>query len=448
MSHTYNRFTKYKSNKRPTTWHHMKLITRLCTQTLGYDKYRFGLQHDGLGLNCIRKTTKTLYNHANQTTSLLFDKRGLKIHFGSETLKHQHKELAVKAMTAVHNQKDANDKVSETLKKLQTATEDRTKTEQKHQQAIHHQTTVRNNLNQSERLLMNAQQILNTIEDQLVNATLVNTEAMSALELAFKQLKKAKKKAKKAKKKKKKIKLREIRDQLLLEHEQAERNAADASQEHLKYETFVQDETTKVKEAEQKMNERQVKVKEATALRGQSAKEMGKAMRVVVQIKVKLMELERQLSVAIQIKEATQLDLERSNGDLTFENWPSKGLPEFPNDFKNYESYQHEDKMILTTGPTTDIYFQGSDGQNWTQKEMILIAACIGHGLGWVPISGPCFTKVEKEISVLYHNEMEEVSRLAEEKIMMELRYAEERRVRAEERRVTEMKWQKDGLEM
>jgi hypothetical protein len=427
MTHRYERFTKFKPTT-PATWRQIKAVTRLCERVLGIKKYHFGLQHDGIGLTCLRRA-----NTAHEWKSeIIFDSRGLCVHFGSEVARIQRDVIAVRATTASHNVREADDNVQYAKKEHMKSILYLTKAEERHKNVLIYQTRAKNEIPKSERKLMEAHHSVEEAEDKLVTATLKATVATSTLEQKEQSLKKKKKKYKRAKKKKDKANKQAKVEQAELELTRAQMDATDASKERVRYEKLFQERSAAVSKVATNMEEAQLETQKAGRERAASGREMAAAMRSSSRSRVQLVKLERIYDAAVTFQKESDILLDHAREDPTFANWPSRGRCELPNDFKNYESYQQEDDFILMTGNTIDIYFQGDNGQMWTKDEMIKVSAAIGNCLGWEAIGGKSCTAVQVQMDQM----------LAADKVYELERKLEEQKFQ-EERRLHELRRQK-----
>ena len=422
MAHSSARFTKFKATA-PATWYQMKAITRLCTKQLGSEKYNVGLQINGNGLICRRKTTKT-----NRKNELLYDSKGcLLVRFGSETTNKINTQKKVSALEANNNYNSAVKRKAETKRIWMDAMQEKERMENKLHQSIKKQKQIIIELEQ-------ATSIHDTVKkrcdaSELLYATKLEEEKQlkEILIHAEAHEKKVKKKKKKMKNKTKKT---EIREKAKLAVEIANENVNSIVQELSNCHNLVEKNKEDLIESKTNKDNVQSSFENSVKERNNDTNDLRRAMKVVVQCSKDRLIANQVYDTCKRIHDTNESIILNITEDHTFCNWPSKNYSgvQLPNDYKNYIEWTNKDdfKLLVNNDKVVDIYFSCHCGQVWTKNEKIIIASCIGNVLGWEPIGGSCCTLVQSLM-----NEMSILDELEKEKERNEQKLIEERWKRA-----------------
>ena len=426
MSHETLRFTKYKVTT-PATWFQIKALTRLCTHTLGADTYHFGLQANAQGLTCRRKTTAT-----NWKKQVVYDPKDcLLLHFASETSRLRHTQAAVAALSAHNKCQQATAHVGETKESYHLR-------HQHHQATLEALSTALRQQASALHELQDVQVLYDSLQERTTQATELHAEAVEKersaradVVAAEARVKKVKKKTKKLKSKTKKKELRTKSKQAL---EIAENNAASAFQELEQYKGLLERNQTQFAAVQNDQLAAQSVVRKSTQHRHAKASDVKVAMQELAQCNKQQRAATQLYDAAKKVRDTVHRMRATVPPDPTFSNWPRNtecGVG-FPSEFKNYEAWTAEDNFELEhpTDCRVDVYFHSSCGQKWTQHEQIVVCACIGTVLGWLPVGGRCCSAVLKQ---------------QDDFVVLKLAQAA---AKMEEQRLVEARWKKDGLSM
>ena len=426
MSHSRERFTKFRVVGGRPVWSQVKAAARSCDRAFG-GSHKFSWRSTGPSLQCARIPTLLLpenkevgvaSEHLATRKPPRFDPTNLFVHLASASAQaaiadaealwsaarnversaaHQLKVCTQQCRAAETRSVDAANSMAGTLE------------EQEHRKAVLH--TKHTSLQEEE-----DQAAL--CEDGLMRARQVCEEASEVLREAEAKLTKSKLKARKkqkSKKKKKKLQRAVAEAESALKLAMLELGNAESALAGAEEAVRVQTET--VARAHRHANLAREKLEKATAERAAaetalaSARDHGSKMESA------------RVAAAAVLQQAEGVSAERKARteameiDATFANWPGDPCTqELPRPFRDYEVNQEMDTFELNVGSDNviDIFFEGLCGHVWTEFEKVTVAACIGNAFGWTPVGGPSWERVQDRQEELLAQRIESGSRVRE----------------------------------